>query len=67
MATVDVRNNDVNQALRRLKKVLNREGVFREVKQRSYYEKPFEVRQRKAREADRRARKNAYRAQADKL
>ena len=57
MITVDVRNNDVNQALRRLKKLLNREDVFSETKARRHFEKPYEVRKRKAREAVRRARK----------
>ena len=54
---VSVRNNDVEQALRRLKKVLNREGIFREMKQRTHYEKPFEKRARAKREGVRRARK----------
>lgn len=67
MVTVDVRSNDVNQALRRLKKILNREGVFREVKDRRYCEKPFEKRQRKDREAVRRSRKNESRRLSSKL
>lgn len=57
MVKVDVRNNDVEQALRRLKKILNREGVFREMRQRRHFEKPFIKRQRKQREAERRAHK----------
>lgn len=61
---VDVYNSDVDQALRRLKKMLNREGVFREMKMRRHYEKPTEVRQRKKREAERRARKNESRRKA---
>lgn len=67
MVTVEVRGNDVNQALRRLKKILNRESLFREVKERRYFEKPFEKRQRKSREAVRRTRKNDYRRQVGKL
>lgn len=67
MVTVEVRGNDVNQALRRLKKILNREGVFREIKDRRYCEKPFEKRQRKTREAVRRTRKNTVRRLASKL
>jgi small subunit ribosomal protein S21 len=58
---VEVYDNDVDQALRRLKKTLNREGVFREMKMRRHYEKPSEKRQRKQREAVRRARKADYR------
>ena len=35
-----VRDNNVDQALRALKKKLQREGVFREMKLRGHYEKP---------------------------
>ncbi len=55
---VDVRYNDVEQALRRLKKLMNREGLFREMRQRRHQEKAFEQRARARREALRRARKN---------
>ena len=37
---VQVRDNNVDQALRALKKKLQREGVFREMKLRQHYEKP---------------------------
>ena len=67
MVEVEVRGNDVNQALRRLKKILNREGTFREMKMRRHAEKPFEKRQRQEREALRRARKNASRARQNRL
>jgi len=43
---VDVRDNNVDQALRALKKKLQREGVFREMKARRAYEKPSERRVR---------------------
>ena len=56
---VQVRDNNVDQALKVLKKRLQREGVFREMKRRSYYEKPSEKRVREAAEAVRRSRKNA--------
>ena len=56
---VQVRDNNVEQALRVLKKRLQREGVFREMKLRKYYEKPSETRVREKAEAVRRARKNA--------
>ena len=49
-----VRDNNVEQALRVLKKKLQREGVFREMKQRRAYEKPSEKRVREAGEAVRR-------------
>jgi small subunit ribosomal protein S21 len=54
-----VRDNNVDQALKVLKKRLQREGVFREMKLRSYYEKPSEKRVREAAEAVRRGRKAA--------
>ena len=43
---VVVRDNNVDQALKALKKKLQREGVFREMKLRNYYEKPSELRKR---------------------
>ena len=54
---VVVRDNNVDQALRVLKKKLQREGVFREMKLRRNYEKPSEKRAREKAEALRRARK----------
>ena len=54
-----VRDNNIDQALKVLKKRLQREGVFREMKLRSYYEKPSEKRVRQAAEAVRRSRKAA--------
>jgi small subunit ribosomal protein S21 len=56
---VQVRDNNVDQALRALKRKMQREGVFREMKQRKYYEKPSEKRVREQAEAVRRARKLA--------
>jgi len=54
-----VRDNNVDQALRVLKKKMQREGVFREMKQRRSYEKPSERKTREKAEAIRRARKLA--------
>ena len=54
-----VRDNNVDQALRALKKKLQREGVYREMKLRRHYEKPSEKRAREKAEAVRRARKLA--------
>lgn len=54
-----VRDNNVDQALRVLKKKLQREGVFREMKMRDHYEKPSEKRAREKAEAVRRVRKLA--------
>jgi len=56
---VIVRDNNVDQALRVLKKKLQREGVFREMKRRKAYEKPSERKTREKAEAIRRARKAA--------
>ena len=54
-----VRDNNVDQALRVLKKKMQREGLFREMKQHSAYEKPSERKVRERAEAVRRARKAA--------
>jgi small subunit ribosomal protein S21 len=54
-----VRNNDVDQALKVLKKRLQREGVFRELRRKRFYEKPSERRAREKGEAVRRQRKLA--------
>ena len=54
-----VRDNNVDQALKVLKKKMQREGVFREMKLRKHYEKPSEKRVREKAEAVRRARKLA--------
>jgi small subunit ribosomal protein S21 len=54
-----VRDNNVDQALKALKKKLQREGVFREMKLRNYFEKPSEKKAREKAEAVRRARKLA--------
>ena len=52
-----VRDNDVEKAMRVLKKKLQREGVYRELKLRRHYEKPSEKRARLQAAAIRRARK----------
>ena len=54
-----VRDNNVDQALKVLKKKMQREGMFREMKLRGHYEKPSERRVREKTEAIRRARKLA--------
>ncbi len=54
---VVVRDNNVDQALKVLKKKMQREGIFREMKLRGAYEKPSEKRVREKAEAVRRARK----------
>ncbi len=56
---VVVRDNNVDQALKVLKKKMQREGIFREIKLRQHYEKPSDKRARQSAEAIRRARKLA--------
>jgi small subunit ribosomal protein S21 len=68
LVQVLVRDNNVDQALRALKKKMQREGIFREMKLRGAYEKPSEKRAREKAEAVRRARKLARkRAQREGL
>ena len=57
MVQVIVRDNNVDQALKALKKKMQREGVFREMKLRRNFEKPSEKKAREKAEAIRRARK----------
>ena len=56
---VFVRDNNVDQALKVLKKKMQREGIFREMKLRGHYEKPSEKKTREKAEAIRRAHKLA--------
>jgi small subunit ribosomal protein S21 len=68
LVQIFVRDNNVDQALKALKKKMQREGTFREMKRRNHYEKPSEKRAREAAEAVRRARKLARkRAQREGL
>ena len=63
-----VRDNNVDQALKALKKKMQREGLFREMKRRNHFEKPSELKARERAEAVRRARKLARkRAQREGL
>ena len=63
-----VRDNNIEQALRVLKKKMQREGIFREMKLRDAYEKPSVKKAREQAEAVRRARKLARkRAQREGL
>ena len=54
-----VRDNNIEQAIKILKKKMQREGMFREMKRRNAYEKPSEKRAREKGEAIRRTRKAA--------
>jgi small subunit ribosomal protein S21 len=50
---IKVHGNDIEKALKSLKRQLQKEGIFKEIKQRSYYEKPSVKEKRKRREANR--------------
>jgi small subunit ribosomal protein S21 len=58
---VEVRDNNINRALNRLKREIGREGISRELKRRRFYEKPSVAKRRKMREAERRRRKEERR------
>ena len=51
---IKVIDNNIDKALRQLKKKMATEGLFREFKKRRHYEKPSERRKRKAAEARKR-------------
>ena len=57
--TVNVKDNNIEQALRSMKKKLQREGLFKEMKLRKHYEKPSLKRAREKEENIRRYRKTA--------
>jgi len=48
---IKVHGNDIEGALRALKRQLQKDGLFREIKKRSFYEKPSEKEKRKQRDA----------------
>jgi small subunit ribosomal protein S21 len=54
------RGEDIDSALKRFRKKCEKEGLFNEIKRRSYYEKPSVIRHRKKKAAERKyKRKNA--------
>lgn len=65
MVSVNVRDGNVEQALRVLKKKMQREGIFREMKERRDFEKPTEKRKREKQENIRRSRKTARKRNSD--
>lgn len=64
MSYVDVVDNQVEEALKRLKKLMLKDGAFKEMKRRAFYEKPSVKRKRKAAAARKKRRKAAARAQS---
>ena len=63
---VTVKSNNVEQALRVLKKKLQKEGVLKDIKRKQYYEKPSEKRARKNEEGEKRYRR-AMKKRFDRL
>lgn len=59
---VTVYDNDVEKALRTLKREIGKEGTLKTLKRKRFYEKPSEAKKRKSRDAVRRLRKTARRA-----
>jgi len=51
------RNEDLNRALRKFRRKVQRAGIFRDMKRIRYYEKPSEARRRKEKAAERRRRR----------
>ena len=47
---IEVRNNNVEKALRVMKKKMKRDGVFQELKDRQYYKKPSEIKREKGKQ-----------------
>ncbi len=49
--SIQVYGNDLERALKVLKRQLQKEGIFRDIKRKKYYEKPSEKKKRKRIEA----------------
>ena len=62
MSRVDVIDNQVDAALKQLKKLMLRDGAFQEMKRRAHYDKPSVKRKRKAAAARKRRRRALARA-----
>ena len=63
MVTITVRNNNVDQAMRILKKKLQKEGLLKELKQKQYFEKPSAKKARKKAEGVKRYQRNLKKKQ----
>ena len=55
--TIEVRNNNVEKAIRVLKKKLTKDGQMKELKRRQYYQKPSAIKREKKKENIRRYKK----------
>jgi len=51
---VEVRNNDVGRALRKLKKLCNAEGMVKDIRKKEFYEKPSVIKNREKAQARKR-------------
>jgi small subunit ribosomal protein S21 len=62
------KDENIEKALKKFKKLCEKAGIRKEVRARRYYEKPSEEKRRKARKAERNRRKNTrkFREQKDK-
>ena len=61
---VQVQDNNVEKAIKLLKRKLTKEGIFRQLKEKRWHEKPSDARRRKQRQARRRVRRQIARAKA---
>jgi small subunit ribosomal protein S21 len=57
---IKIHENDIEKALKILKRQLQKEGLFKEMKKRSFYEKPSEKKKRKQREARKKRMKRTF-------
>ena len=62
---IEVFDNQIEPALKALKKEMLKGGIFKEMKRRAYYEKPSVKRKRKQAEARKKRRKALRRSQGD--
>ena len=62
---IEVHDNQVESALKTMKKLMLKDGLFKEMKKRAYYEKPSVKRKRKQAEARKKRRKAMKRAETD--
>jgi small subunit ribosomal protein S21 len=63
VAEIEVQNGDIERAIKSLKRELQKEGILKEIKKRSFYEKPSQKERRKQREARKRRLKAERRKQ----
>jgi small subunit ribosomal protein S21 len=63
VAQIEVHNGDIERAIKSLKRELQKEGILKEIKKRSFYEKPSQKERRKQREARKRRLKAERRKQ----